>query len=207
MLAKRTFRQQTASNKLMRMPGLRRVKVLLVWTCLSGIATLALRFSSDSGRAQGNQNQNANVSAPQSTEETWSKVKPDKLIKIIQEQQRKYVKESYGEGVGENFSDQDLKDFIAADIPGKMAGELRKNKDFLDVVLAIKHMPMKEQPKLAKRAVNTFRPTWGEFGSIDRRAQTAAGQQADKRIAIAVFNRVGELLKLSDDEIKKLSLE
>ena len=88
-----------------------------------------------------------------------------------------------------------------------MAGELAKNKDFLDVVLAIKHMPMKEQPKLAKRAVNTFRPTWGEFGSIDRRAQTAAGQQADKRIAIAVFNKVGELLKLSDDEIKKLSLE
>jgi hypothetical protein len=78
---------------------------------------------------------------------------------------------------------------------------LRKDKEFTNVVLALKASPPHEQQKLLDAALNTRRPTWAELGRIDRQGQTEAGQEAEKMIAEAIVNLVKELLRLPDEDI------
>jgi len=126
------------------------------------------------------------------------------LIEIIIKQQQDNVRESYGEAAGQNFSDQDFKEFIKKGIPKKIVDQLKTDNEFLDVVLAIKYMTPTERQKLLNKGLNTYKPTWAQLVRIDPKGQTEKGQQAEKMIAKAIVDLAKELSKLSDDDIRKL---
>jgi len=86
------------------------------------------------------------------------------------------VRESYGEAAGQNFSDQDLSEFIRNDIPARISKELKKDDEFLELVLAIKHMDPTSDTKLLNEGLNKHKQTWRQMGRIDREGQTEAGQ-------------------------------
>lgn len=135
---------------------------------------------------------------------TPSIIKPDKLIEIIKQQQGKTVRESHGEEASQNFSESDLANFIKEKKTTKIAEELKRDNEFIDIVFAIKAMPRNERQKLLERASNTYKPTWAQLGKIDPHGQTEAGQKAERMIADTVVNLVKELSTLSDEDIKKL---
>jgi hypothetical protein len=135
------------------------------------------------------------------------KAKPNRLIEIIIEDQRIYVKESWGELANQNFTQKDLDEFKKKDIPKQVTDKLRHNGDFLEVVLAIKQMRLSEQQKLLDQALRTYKPTWEERGTISREGQTEAGQEAERMIAGAVVGLVKELSRLSPEDLRKLSSE
>jgi len=132
------------------------------------------------------------------------KVKPEKLITIIKEQQKKYVRESWDTDAYQCFTDEDLEKFEDSGIPRKIVEKLKKNNQFIDVVLAIKEIPPSKWQDLKERSLKTYKPTWAELGKISREGQTEAGQKAEKTIAEAIVELVVELLKKSKEDIKKL---
>lgn len=55
----------------------------------------------------------------------------DMLVKIIAQQQRSYVKESYREWASESFSEDDLKRFQQENVPEQVAEQLKHDKEFI----------------------------------------------------------------------------
>jgi len=132
------------------------------------------------------------------------KNKPEKLISIIQEQQRKNVKESWGELAHQCFTDDDLARFVQNRRIEQITESLKRNPEFLDVVLAIRQMEPSERKKLLISADKPLRPTWAELGRISREGQTEAGQKAEKMIATAIVKLVKELVNMSEAEFLAL---
>jgi len=129
----------------------------------------------------------------------------DLLLRIIKNEQLSNVRRSYGEADGQNFSDRDLNQFIRQGRDKKIADDLKNNKDFLDVVLAIKRMNPTDRLNLYTKGLETYSPTWAQLGRIDPAGQTEAGQEAEKMIAKAIVDLTTELLLLSDEEIENLN--
>jgi len=127
------------------------------------------------------------------------------LLDIIKTQQIANVRQSYGERAGQNFSDHDLKQFIRQDRAKIIANEIKQIKDYLEVVLAIKHMNPTARNNLYTRAYQTYRPTWTELGRIDSMGQTESGQEADRMVARAIVEMTQDLLLMPDEEIMRLS--
>lgn len=113
------------------------------------------------------------------------------------------MRKSYGEFAGQNFSDRNLDSFIQQRKAKVIANDLINNKDYINVVLAIKYMNPISRNDLYSKGYQTYRPTWAELGRIDPKGQTIAGQEADKMIAHAIIEKTQQLLLLPDDEIKK----
>jgi hypothetical protein len=130
--------------------------------------------------------------------------KPDKLRLIIQTEEKKYVKESYGEEAYQSFTQKDLDSFTKENRPAQIVAELEHNNEFLDVVHEIKVMPAAERQHLLDSCRELSHPKWGELGKISREGQTDAGQQAERMIATAVVAKVQQLLQLSDADFKRL---
>jgi hypothetical protein len=130
--------------------------------------------------------------------------KPDMLIEIILKAQQSNVRESYGEFAGQNFTARNLQEFIAKGTLKDITAQLKADSEFLDVVLAIKHMPPSERQKLLNKGSHTYKPTWEQLGEISPKGQTSAGQKAEQMIADAIVNLVKELSQLPDEEIRKL---
>jgi predicted small secreted protein len=126
------------------------------------------------------------------------KNKPEQLISIIQEQQRKNVKESWGELAYQCFTDDDLARFIKNKRTEQIRESLKRDPEFLDVVLAIRQMEPSERKKLLISADKPLRPTWAELGRISREGQTEAGQEAERMIATAIVKLVKELSSISE---------
>ena len=114
--------------------------------------------------------------APPSPTTQRTLANPHALIDLIVKEQGENVRESYGEAAGQNFSDQDLSEFIRNDIPARISKELKKDDEFLELVLAIKHMDPTERHKLLNEGLNKHKQTWRQMGRIDREGQTEAGQ-------------------------------
>ena len=72
--------------------------------------------------------------------ELSSNAKPEQLIPIIQDQQRKHVKESWGEFSHQSFTMDDLKRFIDNKTTTQIIESLKRDPNFLDVVLAIREL-------------------------------------------------------------------
>ena len=152
--------------------------------------------------------QNVNtVSNPSNGQPVEVKANPEKIIEIIKEQQRLYVKESSGELAAQSFTERDLQEFRERNITKQITDNLRRNGDFLEVVLAIKQMTPGEQQRLFDQASRTYKPTWTELGKISREGQTGAGQQAERMVADAIVALARELARLPPEAIKKLSSE
>jgi hypothetical protein len=151
---------------------------------------------------------NPSVTATPSPSPTSTPANPNSLIDVIKKVQNERVKESYGELEGQNFSDRDLASFLKNGTIADIKDSLKKDGEFLDVVLAIKSMSMTDRQKLLTKARTTYKPTWVELGRVDRVAgQTAAGQKAERMIAEAIVNLVKELSRLPDDQIKSMQNE
>jgi hypothetical protein len=129
--------------------------------------------------------------------------KPHILIEIIVKKQQENVRESYGEAAGQNFSDQDLREFIRKEVPAQISRELKTDSEFLEVVLVIKHMDPIERQKLLNEGLNKYKRTWAQMGRIDREGQTEAGQTAEKMIAKTIVDLVKDLSKRSDDNLSQ----
>jgi len=129
--------------------------------------------------------------------------KPDLLLGIIVEQQRKTIKESIGPEAFQSFTDEDLQRFKANRMTERIVADLRNDNRFLEVVLAIKAMKPAERQQLFKTAGKTYKPTWAKLGKISREGQTEAGQQAEMLIAQAIVNLAREWLQQPEEDIKK----
>jgi ribosomal protein S18 len=129
---------------------------------------------------------------------------PELLIIIIKREQHDNVRESYGEQRGQNFSEEDFARFVKEGKVADITVHLKTDREFLDVVLAIKRMPASDRQKLLDKGSSTHKQTWSEIGKISPEGQTDAGQKAERKIAEAIVNLVKELSSLSDEAIRKL---
>lgn len=132
------------------------------------------------------------------------KAKPEELIAIIQEQQRKNVKESWGESTYQCFTDNDLSRFVQNRIAESVVNSLRRDPKFLDVILSIRKMEPGKRLDLLISADKPLRRTWAELGRISREGQTVAGQEAEKMIAKEIVNLVKKLVSLPEAEFLAL---
>ena len=142
--------------------------------------------------------------APNNHQSSIQKVQPEKIIRIIEERQRKHVRKSTGELAHESFTEDDLTQFIENKTPERITATLKTDKSFIEVAIAIKQLPASERETLLETGRNTFRPTWAELGRIDPEGQTDAGQEADKLIAEAIVQLTQELINKSDSDLEKL---
>jgi hypothetical protein len=129
---------------------------------------------------------------------------PRDLIRIVQEQQRRNVRESYGELRHQSFTADDLKAFEAGKTDQRIAQRLRSDPGFLNVVLAIRRLPANARATLLAEADVPLRPTWATLGGVSREGQTDAGHEAERRIAAAIVDLVRRLSSLSDEEFLRL---
>jgi hypothetical protein len=119
------------------------------------------------------------------------------LRSIIIEQIRTHVRESYGEFAGENFSDEDLRDFEARKVPSQIVTDLKTNNLFLNAVEKVRAKAPGERAEYLKKCQQPWRPTWAEQGRIDRNGTTDAGRQAELEIAGAITDYAESLLASS----------
>jgi hypothetical protein len=128
------------------------------------------------------------------------RAKPEELIPIIQERQRNNVRESWGELAHQCFTDNDLARFVQNNATERITESLKREPEFLDVVLAVRQMEPSKRKTLLISADKPLRRTWAEMGRISREGQTEAGQEAERRIATAIVNLVKELVNMTEAE-------
>jgi hypothetical protein len=133
-----------------------------------------------------------------------SSTRPDALLAIIREQQRAYVRESWGKESGQCFTDDDLAEFRRSGIPSVIVQSLRHNNRFINVIRNVKAMEPAGRQELLLAAANVARSTWAQLGKITSKGQTEAGRHAELMIAEAVSNFANELLLQPDAELMKM---
>ncbi len=131
---------------------------------------------------------------------------PDSLTTIIADLQRTHVRESFGEFAGQNFSAEDLARFESDAVPDVIADSLRRDARFLSTILGLKAADAADQQAILRAANRPLRRTWAEIGAVSREGQTEAGNRAERMIAAAVVALAQELLRLSEDAIRRLAV-
>jgi hypothetical protein len=123
--------------------------------------------------------------------------RPDAVLTVIAELQRTYVRASYGEMAGQNFSDQDLARFEADGVVTRIVDSLRHQPAFRSAVLDLQAADEALQRDILLRASRPLRRTWAEIGAITPDGQTEAGNRAERLIGAAVAALCRELLSLA----------
>jgi hypothetical protein len=123
---------------------------------------------------------------------------------MIQSLQRKFVKESWGEGERENFTAENRKRFIESGQLEAIVEQLKRNNDFVDLVLAVKRLPPSDRQRLLESCRRPLHQTWAQLGRISKDGQTEAGQDTELMIANGVVDAIKGLSLRSDNEIRKL---
>jgi hypothetical protein len=131
-------------------------------------------------------------------------MRPEALLETVKEQQRRNVRESFGELSGQCFTDADLQKFIDAKRPAKIAEDLKTDKSFLAAVLALRNLAPPDRQRILDSAAKPLRPTWTELGRISREGQTEAGQRAEVLIAEAIVAQARALMALPEAELQRL---
>ncbi|MEK7752164.1 MAG: hypothetical protein AAB654_09635 [Acidobacteriota bacterium] len=126
------------------------------------------------------------------------------LADIIAAQQKKHVRESWGEWAHECFTEIDLKEFVRTGVPGRIAEDLRRSRRFIEVVLAFKQVPADRREKQLNACRRPLRKTWAQLGRISREGQTEAGQKAERMIAEVIVDEVRKLVDLPQGDLKAL---
>jgi hypothetical protein len=135
---------------------------------------------------------------------------PKKLIEIIKQQERDYVKDSTGTEDYRCFTDDNYADFMKK--KDQIPTQLKQNNEFVSVVLAIKAMNPDDRQKLLDQGSQTYRRTWSDRGLIPgkdpaeklKQGQSIAGSNAERVIAEEIVNLVKDLCKKSSDDIRRL---
>lgn len=105
--------------------------------------------------------------------------------------QQKYVRESWGEYRGQNFTDEDYKAFVDGKNVDSAVADFAVSERFKKLLPKIRSLARDDWREVLSRIQKQYHPTWSDLGKIDRSGQTEAGQRAEKDIAIAV----GEFLE------------
>lgn len=169
-----------------------------VATLKDEVATL--RQNKEQIQSQPTQNSSNTIPEPIRS----ARVKPELLAEIIMEQQRKNIKESYGEQAYQCFTDEDLRQFVQNETPQKVTDALKWDNRFIDLVLAIKDMNPSDRQKFLNSCLRPLRQTWAQLGRISPEGQTEAGQRAEMMIATSIVDLAKNLVSLSVEDIKKL---
>jgi hypothetical protein len=117
------------------------------------------------------------------------------LIKLIIREQRTYIRDSWGQLDYQCFTSDDLARFKSVNVPRQVTERLKTDAEFLSLVREIGQLSSGARSQLLSRAYRTYRPTWRQLGRISRAGQTVAGQQAERLMAKAIADLVGELLR------------
>jgi hypothetical protein len=144
--------------------------------------------------------------APRADSPTLAPKPPDSLIAIVADLQRSYVRESFGELAGQNFSDQDLSRFQNDRIPIVITDSLRHDARFLSTVLGLQGADAAVQQRILREANRPLHRSWTEIGRISREGQTEAGNRAERLIAAAVVALAQELLRIPADSLRRLAV-
>jgi len=147
-----------------------------------------------------NTNQVTDNSSPK-VDSIVKKVSPSDLQDIIKSKQRQKVNPSYDEY--NCFTDVDLQNFRKNNTPEQAVNELIEDNSFIDLIIAIKDMNPADRQKLLATSSNIAKPTWATLGSNSIEGQTEAGHEAELLIAKAIVSKIKEMVKLSDDDLKK----
>jgi hypothetical protein len=97
-----------------------------------------------------------------------AKANPKILVDIVRQQQLNNVKKSYGELAYQCFTDDDLRQFVEQGKSVEIAGQLKQNNEFLEVVLAIKKLRVGRRNQTGKIFVAD-----GATGATPRGAEKA----------------------------------
>lgn len=130
----------------------------------------------------------------------------DALVKAVKSQQKKYVKDSYGEAAGQNFSQKDLGVFIKNNTAKKSVQELIDNEVLIEIIEGLKGISAVERTSILDSASHTYKKTWGKIDKISIEGQTVAGQSAEKAIADEIVNFIKTNLNKTTSEIKKIKI-
>lgn len=126
----------------------------------------------------------------------------NKLVVIIEQQQRVYVGESSGLEAPDNFTTVRLDLFIRNGTVDEIVESLKVDPEFRKVVEDIRAMPPQERETVLREGGVAYSKTWEQLNLdpiIDtpedlRRGQTRAGQTAQRMIAEGIVNLVRSLL-------------
>ncbi len=118
---------------------------------------------------------------------------PD-LRAIIDDQIRTYVRESFGELAGQNFSDADYDRFMREKVPDQIVAQLKTNSRFLTAVANARALSQNDREAYLKRCRLPLRKTWAELGGISPKGTTEAGQRAETAIANAITDLAEKIL-------------
>lgn len=112
------------------------------------------------------------------------------LNDLVVLQERKHVRESFGELRGQCFTDEDFAAFKAAGTPRRIVERLRRAPDFAELADALRTLSSDEREAAYSAARRLARPTWRSMGFVDRqgRGQTEAGHAAELQIAAAIVD-------------------
>ena len=129
---------------------------------------------------------------------------PQQLLNIIETAQRINVRESWGELAYQCFTDADLNVFIKNNKPEAIAEQVARTREFIEVVMSIKHLSQNESENLLNSSTKPLRQTWAQIGMISREGQTEAGQQAEIIIAQAIVQKTKTLLNKSEIDLQQM---
>ena len=131
---------------------------------------------------------------------------PDSIVRISAEVQRAYVRESFGELMGQNFSDADFTAFRKNGVTKTVVDSLRRDARFLAIVLGLQATEAARRQALLRNAGQPIHRTWAECGKVSRECQTEAGRKAEQLLAGAIVQLANDLIKKRPEDIRKLSV-
>lgn len=108
------------------------------------------------------------------------------MTKIIKEQQRIFVRDSYGESATECFTWEDLDRFKQENNIAKVQRNIAESGKFSDLIDMLVELPERRRNDVYQVGRYIFKKTWAELGEITAEGQTDAGQKAEKMIADAI---------------------
>ena len=119
------------------------------------------------------------------------------LIDLVQNQQHKAVRASYGELAHECFTWIDFEAFVREDRPARIVERLKKASDFSELTAALRSLSPARRVAAFAEARGTARPAWRMMGYIDPsgKGNTDAGFQAEGRIAAALVGAFEQELR------------
>lgn len=117
----------------------------------------------------------------------------ERLRAIVRAEQKRNIRESWGEYAHECFTTDDLQRFKRRDTAGMIADRLRATAELSRAVAPLVGRSRSEIVNLLSPLRRPLRPTWAELGRISREGQTGSGNQAERLIAEAIVDMAIEV--------------
>ncbi len=159
---------------------------------------ILFRFKGSSGGSKeinfniAQENSSQNIDIEKKDELINDKDAEKLLIQLIIEQQKLFVRQSYGESATECFTWDDLDRFKQENTIAKIQRNLEENNKFRDLVSMLIELPDRKRRDIFQKGKCVFKKNWGELGEITIAGQTDAGQKTKKMIADTIVELAKE---------------